>query len=132
VIVADSSAWVEYLRHTGSPTHLALRGLLDEDADLAVTEVVVMEVLAGARSAEHAEALRQELLRFPVLALRGLEDYEEAAALARACRAGGETLSAQVDCLVAVPAIQAGAAVLHADRDFEVIARHTGLRLYRP
>jgi hypothetical protein len=31
-----------------------------------------------------------------------------------------------------VSAIQAGAAVLHADRDFEVIARHTGLRLYRP
>jgi len=33
------------------------------------------------------------------------------------------------DCLVAVPAIEAGATVLAADRDFEILARHTPLRL---
>lgn len=68
---------------------------------------------------------------FPVLALRGLADYEEAASLYRACRSGGETVRKMADCLVAVPAIRAGAKLLQSDRDFEVLARHTALELER-
>ena len=33
------------------------------------------------------------------------------------------------DCLVAAPVIRAGASILHKDRDFDVIARHTELRI---
>jgi hypothetical protein len=33
------------------------------------------------------------------------------------------------DCLIAVPAINAGAPILHADRDFDAIARHTPLQV---
>ncbi|MGZ5294241.1 MAG: PIN domain-containing protein [Actinomycetota bacterium] len=34
-----------------------------------------------------------------------------------------------MDCLIAAVAIREGATVLHADRDFDVIARHTDLRI---
>jgi predicted nucleic acid-binding protein len=129
VIVADTSAWVEFLRRTQSPVHLRLRALIDEGAELAVTETVVMEVLAGARSRKHAEELRRHLLAFPVLTLRGLEGFDAAAGLYRACRAAGETVRELTDCLVAVPTIDAEATLLQADRDFEVLARHTPLRL---
>jgi predicted nucleic acid-binding protein len=44
VIVVDTSAWVEFLRKTGSAVHLLLRRLIEETAELAITEIVVMEL----------------------------------------------------------------------------------------
>ena len=126
MIVIDSSAWIEHLRESGSTTDLAVKALLDERADIAVTEVVVMEVLAGARRLRETSFF---LGGFRMVSLRGVTDYEHAAALYRTCRAAGETIRKLTDCLVAVPTIRAGATLLHADRDFEVLARHTPLRL---
>ena len=127
MIVADSSAWVELLRETGSRSHLTLRRLLAEGGPIAVTEVVVLELLAGARSSSERRRLRSILLAFPVLPLGGLAGYEAAADLYGTCRRAGETIRRLLDCLVAVPAIEAGASVLHADRDFDAIARHSPL-----
>jgi predicted nucleic acid-binding protein len=129
VIVADSSAWIELFRDTGSPAANTLERRLDDGSTIAVTEVIAMELLAGTGSARAWTALREHLLAFPVLRLRGLVGYERAAELFRRCRLGGETVRKLTDCLVAVPVIEAGATLLTADRDFEVLARHTPLRL---
>lgn len=94
-----------------------------------MTEVVIAEVLAGACEPAQRGILRQMLVNFQVLRLGGLADYEEAAALYRACRAGGETLRSIADCLIAVPAIRAGMPVLHTDADFDKLARHTPLQV---
>lgn len=128
MIVVDTSAWVEFLRATGSPTHAELRRLIKDGADLAVTEIVVMEVLAGAGSRGNLQDLRSRLIAFPVLSLEGLEGYETAAEIYRHCRSVGATIRKLTDCLIAVPAIQAGAAVLHNDSDFDLIAQHTALQ----
>ena len=125
LIVVDSSAWIEYQRATGSLVHRALRRLLLERARIAVTEVIVMEVLAGTIRPREAIAIGG----FEVLPLRGLADFEHAAALYRTCRAAGDAIRELTDCLIAVPTIRAGATLLHADRDFDVLARHTPLRL---
>ncbi len=130
MIVADTSAWIEFLRGTRHPVAIALAGLLERDADVAVTEVIVMELLAGARSGEPLRDLRSRLLAFPVLRLEGLADFEEAALMYRSCRVAGETVRSLSDCLIAVPTIKAGAQLLHNDSDFEAIARHSGLRLH--
>lgn len=128
MIVVDSSAWIELLRATGSETDLALTELIESGADLAITEVVVMELLGGA-SAPQA-ALRSRLLAYPVLPLRGLQDYEEAALIHRRCRRAGETLArGYSDCLIAIPTIREGAEIFHRDGDFKIIARHTDLHL---
>jgi predicted nucleic acid-binding protein len=129
VILADTSAWVEFLRATGSPVHLRLRKLIADEGDLATTEVVVMELLAGAADAEGVMRLRRFLGRLELLPVEGLADYEAAAELYRRCRAGGETVRKLTDCLVAVVALRHGAALLHRDQDFEVLARHTPLRV---
>jgi predicted nucleic acid-binding protein len=129
VILADTSAWVEYLRATGTPVHLRLRELIADEGELVTTEVGTMELLAGAASPEGVTQLRRLLGRFDVLAVEGLADYEAAAELYRRCRAGGETVRKLTDCLIAAVAVRAGATVLHRDRDFEVIARHTPLRV---
>ena len=129
MIVADTSAWAEFFQRSGTEVDHAVRRALEEPHGLAVTEVVVMELLAGARSTRHLVDLRSFLVNFRVLRLDGLAGYEEAARLFRLCRRGGETVRNLTDCLVAVPAIAAGAAVLHADRDFDILARHTPLEV---
>lgn len=128
-MIPDSSAWIEYFRRTGSAVHQRLAQALEAREPIAVTEVVIAEVLAGATEPRARSMLRKTLLNFGVLRLEGLADYEEAAALYRACRAGGETLSSIADCLIAVPAIRAGMPVLHSDADFDKLARHTALEV---
>lgn len=129
MIVVDTSAWVELLRGTGSRVHRGLRKRIEARVDLAVTEVVVAELLAGATLDRDRRALRAMLLGFPLLPLSGLDDYETAADLYRSCREAGEPVRHLNDCLVAVPAIEAGASVLALDKDFETLARHTPLVL---
>jgi predicted nucleic acid-binding protein len=126
LILVDTSAWVEFLRDTGSPVCRRVDDLLA--ADIATCEPVRMEVLAGARDERHLEALRRLLARASLIPTQP-SDYEDAAALYRTCRRGGETVRRLIDCLIAAVAIRAGVPVLQADTDFEVLDRHTPLRL---
>lgn len=127
--LVDTSAWVEYLRATGSATHRQLRQLVKSDRPLHTTDVVVMEVLAGGRDETHTEQLRRLLSRCEFVPIEGLGDFEQAAAFYQRCRHAGETVRALTDCLIAAVAVRAGLKVLHADRDFDAIARHTELEL---
>lgn len=88
-----------------------------------------MELLAGARAGEDEHEIRRTVFALPVLPLLGLADFELAAEYFRGCRTSGETIRDTVDCLVAVPVIRAEATLLHADRDFDVLARHTPLEV---
>jgi predicted nucleic acid-binding protein len=129
VILVDTSAWVEFLRATGSPSHRRLRLALGEGAALASTDAVLMELLAGARGAEDEVRLRRLVFGLEFLPTDGPADYESAAELYRLCRRGGETPRKLTDCLIAAVAIRHGAELLCEDADFLAIARHTSLRL---
>jgi predicted nucleic acid-binding protein len=131
VTLIDTSAWVEYLRATGSNVHHQVRQMVESGEHLYTTDVVMMEVLAGGRDETHADQLRRLLGRCAFIATEGLGDFERAAGLYRHCRRAGETVRALNDCLIAVVAMRGYLEVLHADRDFDAIARHTELRLHR-
>lgn len=94
--------------------------------EIATCDPIRMEVLAGARDERHLRDLRG-LLGRAVLLPTGPGEYEEAAALYRLCRLRGETVRKLIDCLIAAHAIRTGIPLLHADGDFDVLARHTGL-----
>lgn len=126
MILIDTSAWVEFLRDTGSPACNRVEAALERD--IATCDPIRMEVLAGARDEWHLAGLRGLLARATVLPTAPV-DHEEAAALYRLCRRRGETVRSLTDCLIAAVAIRAGAAVFHHDRDFTVLARHTTLRI---
>lgn len=125
--LVDTSAWVEMLRATESPTHRALRDLIAGADEIAITEPVVMELLAGARSTGAAAAIRARLLACEMLPVGGLETYESAAIVYQTCRSAGETPRRMMDCLIAAVAIRSDATLLHVDGDFEMIGRHTEL-----
>lgn len=129
MILADTSAWVEFLRATGSAAHHELVRLIDQEAEVRTTDVVVMEVLAGGRDDVEVTKLRRLLGRFELVPIQGLADYEAAATLYRTCRRAGETVRSLNDCLIASVAIRTGMSVLHHDRDYPALARHAGLLL---
>lgn len=125
MILIDTSAWVEFLRDTGSPAARAVDGLL-ANRDIAITDAVSMEVLAGARDDQHLADLRGLLARATVLTTSPAH-YDDAAALYRTCRRAGVTVRKLIDCLIAAVAIDAKAQLLHADSDFDLLGQHTTL-----
>lgn len=127
MIVIDTSAWIEFLRDTGSSVCDAVDAAL-ADPDIAITDAISMEVLAGARDDDHLTRLRGLLARSTVLPTTPA-DYDRAAALYRSCRRRGETVRKLIDCLIAAVALEYDAAILHADQDYAVLARHTSLRI---
>ena len=127
MIVIDTSAWVEFLRDTGSAVCTTVDDLLADD--IATCDVIIMEVLAGARDERHLVQLRALLARATVVAMTP-GDYEEAAALYRVCRRNGETVRKLVDCLIAAVSIRVASPLLHADADFVTLARHTPLTMH--
>ncbi|MFZ4756379.1 MAG: type II toxin-antitoxin system VapC family toxin [Miltoncostaeaceae bacterium] len=129
MILVDTSAWVEFLRGTGSATASEVRALVGGDAEIATCDAIRMEVLAGARDRAHLADLRALLARCVNLPLEP-EDYEVAASLHRTCRQNGETVRKLVDCLIAASAIRRDVVLLHLDADFDAIARHSALRAH--
>jgi hypothetical protein len=127
VILADTSAWVEYDRATGSPVDQRLDELIRADSPLVVTEPVIMEVAAGARTDERETDLRRLLLRFALLRFDSAVDFDAAVRIYRGCRRAGVTPRGMVDCMIASVAHRHGATLLAADADLSRVARIVGI-----
>ena len=129
MILADTSAWVEYDRATGGAVDERMAALVREPDLLATTEPVVMEVLAGARDDRREADLRRLLDRFPLLRFDPAADFDGAVRIYRSCRESGVTPRGLLDGLIAAVAIRHRAALLTADRDLARIATVMDLRL---
>jgi predicted nucleic acid-binding protein len=123
MFLIDSSAWIEYLRRTGSATHLEIRRLVHEvPADVATTEPVIMELLAGPTDPRAVAQLEKLIAGLPLLPVDAFVDYRTAATVARAARQRGQNVRSIVDCLIAAVAARTGALLVHQDRDFHLLA----------
>lgn len=127
MILVDTSAWIEFLRDTGSEVCRAVDRLLD--ADLAICDAVSIELLAGVRDERQLSQLRGLVARITILPTTP-DEYEVAASMHRMCRTQGETVRKLINCLIGAVAVRAGSENLHADKDFVFLARHTELKLY--
>lgn len=127
MFVADTSAWVDFLRGARSWQSERLRaGLIGRE--IIVVEPVLMEVMSGARVDGVGETLRlMDSQRYAPMAPR--LDFLDAATVYRELRSRGLTVRSQIDTLIAATAIRLGLPVLHRDRDYDVIAEHTSLAL---
>lgn len=129
MILADTSAWIEYDRATGSAVDERLAELVATGGPVAVTEPVIMEVLAGARDDKRESDLRELLLRFELLRFEDVADFDGAVRIYRRCRAAGVTPRGMVDCMIAAVALRHGASVLAHDSDFDRVAQVIGIEL---
>jgi predicted nucleic acid-binding protein len=130
VYLVDSSAWIEYLRRTGSRADLQVTELVERAAPAAgVTEPVIMELLAGARDSTDFRKLRLLTTAMPLCGIDPVCDYTEGAALYKLLRNEGLTLPSITDCLIAAIARRRDATVVHADADFDRIAARYPVRV---
>lgn len=92
-----------------------------------IGDVVLLEVLQGFRRERDFRAARRVLAAFEVRTVLGPERAVKAAAAYRRLRARGVTVRKTIDLVIATYCIEAGLALLHADRDFAPFVRHLGL-----
>jgi hypothetical protein len=131
VTLVDTSVWVDFLRGTDSPERRALHRLIEGEEDVAVTEIILTEILQGIKDDRDFRATRDYLLEFPIYRPRGTETYLEAARIYRGCRKRGKTVRKTVDCIIAAICIENGLVILHKDADFDALGACTGLKVMR-
>jgi predicted nucleic acid-binding protein len=129
VILADTSAWVEFDRATDSSVDRRLTELISRAGGVAVTEPVIAEVAAGARTDDREAALRRLLGRFELLPFDSVADFDNAATIYRRCRRAGITPRGLLDCMITAVAVRHDVPVLSYDADLARIASATSLRL---
>ena len=129
MILADTSAWIEYDRATGSPVDERMTALIAADGPLVVTEPVIMEVVAGARTKRRGDDLRRLMLRGGLLPFDPATDFDAAALIYRRCRQAGITPRGMIDCMIAAVAWRRGAGLLCLDIDLERVATVIGVEL---
>lgn len=127
MILVDTSAWIEYDRATGSTADRRITELITDDGPLMVTQPVLMEVLAGARSDAREDDLRRLLLRFGLAPFDAVTDFEGAMRIYRRCRQAGVTPRGMVDCMIAAVAHRWDLALLAWDADMVRVAEVIGI-----
>lgn len=130
MIVVDTSVWIDLLNGTLSTGASRCISLIEDGAPVALTDVVLTEILQGLVSARQARLVERRLRAFPILRLERIEDFVVAAELYRTARANGVTIRKTLDCLIAAPCVRTGAPILHADADFDRLASCTALRIF--
>lgn len=128
MILVDSSVWIDFFSSSPGAGGRELRRMIEEDEPLAITGIVVTEVLQGLT--RNAGAIEGFLAGFDLLEPLGFESYRTAAGIFRTARGKGVSLTT-VDTLIATVALEHGARLFTLDQDFTRIAQLTGLVLYR-
>ena len=129
MILADTSAWVEFDRATSSRVDQRITQLISDDGPLVVTQPVIMEIVAAARSDGRKSELRQLLGRFTLLDFDAVVDFDAASTIYRRCRRVGVNPRGMVDCMIASVALRYGAQLLAADSDLVRVATVVGVDL---
>lgn len=129
MILVDTSAWVEFDRATGTTVDTRLTELIATTDEVAVTEPVIMEVLAGARDDRRETDLRRLMERFRLLRFDAAIDFDGATRIYRTCRRAGVTPRGMVDCMISAVAWRHGASLLGADSDLDRVAAVIGIEL---
>ncbi len=121
MIVVDSSVWIAQLRAQSSPAVAALSGM-PSPTRIIVGDLVLMEE-------RHAESLERAMRRFRVEPMVDVALALAAARHSRLLRGRGVTIRKTIDLLIATFCIERGHALLHQDRDFDLIAQHLPLAI---
>ena len=126
MILVDSSVWIAQLR--------GLRTVGTAKLDVAVRrepilvgDLVLLEVLQGARDEAHAARIERGLRQFEVVPLLNPELASRAARNYRKLRAMGISVRKTPDVIIGTYCIENRCALLHDDRDFAPLEAHLGL-----
>ncbi|MGH9444625.1 MAG: type II toxin-antitoxin system VapC family toxin [Terriglobia bacterium] len=123
----DSSVWIDFFRKAPGPAGHELRRLIAESEPLALSGIIVTEVLQGI--GRDIEWIEHHLSLWDLVEPEGFKTYMNAASLSRFARSRGVTLTT-IDALIATLALERGAVLFTLEQDFSHVADFTGLRIH--
>lgn len=126
----DSSVWIDFRKGISSPQ----TDQLDHDLlfnQVCICPIIIQEVLQGVRLDREFRQLKVDFLRLDVLAWDATEAAVSSAELYRFLRQRGTTIRKPNDCLIASFALHFEVELCHNDRDFDLIAAHTSLKIWK-
>ncbi|NGO49928.1 type II toxin-antitoxin system VapC family toxin [Allomesorhizobium camelthorni] len=127
-MIVDSSVLIAELRGQDSGSVRAFRAAVVQQRVL-LGDLILLEVLQGARDERHANLLKSQLGQFPTVEMLNRNVAFETARNFRVLRGHGVTVRKTIDLIIATYCILHGHALLHQDRDFTPMTKHLGLRL---
>ncbi|NTF86851.1 PIN domain nuclease [Agrobacterium rhizogenes] len=130
MIVVDSSVWISLLRATETEAVLRLRSMLTAGPpDILVGDLILLEVLQGARGERQATLIERNLRQFTIRPMLNDTLAVKAARNYRLLRAQGITVRKTIDVIIGTFCIEEGHTLLHDDRDFDPMSAHLGLQV---
>lgn len=125
--MVDTSAWIFALkRRAVGAVRVRIGQLLDSDA-VVTCGPIEAELLLGALNMPEYASLQRQLVGLRRLEVAG-DDWPSAGFLGFTLRRKGITVGV-IDLLLATIAMRHGAVLLHADRDFDLLAQHMPLKV---
>jgi predicted nucleic acid-binding protein len=128
VILVDSSVWIDHLRARVTPATTKLRAAAAREP-LLIGDLVLLEVLQGARDETHAARIERDLRRYSVVPLLAGDLAPRAARNYRMLQGLGITIRKTADIIIGTYCIERDHALLHDDRDFDPMEKHLGLHV---
>lgn len=128
MILVDSSVWITHLR--GHRTMATAK--LEEAATrepLLIGDLILLEVLQGARDEAHAARIESGLRQYVLVPLLSTDLASRAARNYRKLRELGITVRKTADIIIGTFCIEHQHSLLHDDRDFAPMEEHLGLRV---
>jgi predicted nucleic acid-binding protein len=128
MVLVDTTVWIDFFADSNEPSVTALQQLIENDEDLCLCGIILAEVLQGIRSDADYIKTKGYLNDLIFLPMRKAT-FVRAAEIYRSLRKIGVPIRKPVDCLIASVAIEHDIRLLHNDRDFDYIAKHSKLRV---
>jgi predicted nucleic acid-binding protein len=125
-MLVDSSVWIAHLRGSLTPGTARLEAAASREPIL-VGDLILLEVLQGARDELHAARIERGLRRFEVVSLLDADLAPRAARNYRRLRDMGITIRKTNDIIIGTVCIERRCSLLHDDRDFAPMEAHLGL-----
>lgn len=128
--VVDSSVWIANLRGLLTPQVVRLMNMARQE-QIIVGDLILAEVLQGARDEAQAAKIEQSMRRYTVRSMAGEDIAVKAARNYRTLRGQGITVRKTIDIFIGTYCIEGGHSLLHDDRDFDPMETHLGLIVVR-
>ena len=129
MIVVDSTVWIGQLRGSDRAAVRYLEAIERPTGTVVVGDIILLEVLRGARDDQHALRLQNTFRRFRFVNMLDAELAVAAAGHYRQLRHSGITVGKLADLVIATYCLRHGHELLHDDQDFAPLVRHLGLRV---
>lgn len=127
MVLVDSSVWIAFLRDAETPEVRRLAAL--RLSEILIGDLILLEILQGARDDRHAAGLERDMRRFQIVPLLSDALVAKASRNFRQLRAHGVTVRKTVDIVIGSFCIENRIPLLHNDRDFDPMERHLGLKV---